>query len=170
MWYMKTPLICFRVYVIYQLPYMGITLFIRVSQKYHEDSIWMVISAREWDNKLVPVQFVIYIDTHCRNLHQHKPRVAGRPHGCDSAISPCFTLQLSCTGFQEVIVSVSGFCIGAAAAFQAFPKHCRNASAGPRKSLVCVKFWKMMVRFLKNKMKMKVTLSNLGDVFLCRLY
>ena len=50
-------------------------------------------------SKLDPAKSVIYIDTHCSNLHQHELWVAGKPRGYVSAVSPYFMLQLSCTGF-----------------------------------------------------------------------
>lgn len=73
------------------------------SSEYHRNAMktlygWWFLLVSE-GNKLVPAKFVIYIDTHCSNLHQHKPWVAGRPCGYVSAVSPYFMLQLRCTGF-----------------------------------------------------------------------
>lgn len=45
---------------------------------------------------------VINIDTLCSNLHQHRLWVASKTRGCVSAVSPCFMLQLSCTGSQVI--------------------------------------------------------------------
>lgn len=45
---------------------------------------------------------VINIDTLCSTLHQHRLWVASKTRGCVSAVSPCFMLQLSCTGSQVI--------------------------------------------------------------------